>query len=578
MTIQILPPRLANQIAAGEVVERPASVVKELVENSLDAQATAIEIDITQGGHKGIVIRDNGKGIPKQELILALSRHATSKISSLDDLERITSMGFRGEALASISSVSRLTLTSKPEAQSEAWQAKAEGRDMDVTVTPAAHPKGTTIAVMDLFFNTPARRKFLRSEKTELMHIEEVFRRIAISRFDVAFTLKHNGKVIKKYPAAVNAEQQLKRIAKVCHKDFLTDALTMSLSYQSLKISGYILPFEQPQPSKDSQYVYVNGRVMRDRVINHAVRQGFDMAECHNAMFAYVFYLELPPEDVDINVHPAKHEVRFHQGRLIHDFIQRAIRDTLLEMSQGAVKVDNQMHEPSPTHDYIAPLTSVTSENISDNAFSSPSLSHGASSFRGASTSVSKQASKNYQSLVTPFHQNDDAFNYMVVDEYHLLINDGNQFYALPIVALLIKKVTENITSPPVMQPLLMPVAVTIETSDAESCDRLIEGMSAYGIAISRVQGRLILKQVSHLLRELNWSILLPELVSEWLKKTDDSLLLLIKVIGTYNKSFSTIQAQQLYVELMSESPHTNRQWLKQHAKQLPLADWINTL
>ncbi len=192
MSIEILPARLANQIAAGEVVERPASVVKELVENSLDAGATRIQIDIERGGHKLIRIRDNGSGINKDELTLALSRHATSKLKSLDDLENICSLGFRGEALASISSVSRLTLSSKPKQQEAAWQAFAEGRDMAVQIKPTAHPDGTTIEVKDLFFNTPARRKFLRTEKTEFSHIDELIKRIALSRFDVSITLTHN--------------------------------------------------------------------------------------------------------------------------------------------------------------------------------------------------------------------------------------------------------------------------------------------------------------------------------------------------------------------------------------------------
>ena len=198
MNIEILPARLANQIAAGEVVERPASVVKELVENSLDAGATRIQIEIERGGHKLIRIRDNGSGIGKEELTLALSRHATSKLKSLDDLENICSLGFRGEALASISSVSRLTLSSKPKTQDAAWQAFAEGRDMAVQVKPVAHPDGTTIEVKDLFFNTPARRKFLRTEKTEFTHIDELIKRIALSRFDVSITLTHNEKVVRK--------------------------------------------------------------------------------------------------------------------------------------------------------------------------------------------------------------------------------------------------------------------------------------------------------------------------------------------------------------------------------------------
>ena len=223
MPIQLLSPQLANQIAAGEVVERPASVVKELLENSVDAGATKIEIDIEKGGHKRIRIKDNGSGIAKDELQLALSRHATSKISTLDDLEQILSLGFRGEALASISSVTRLTLTSKTQSQSEAWEAYCEGRDMSVAVRPAAHPVGTTIDVADLFYNTPARRKFLRTEKTEFQHIEDVINRVALSYPHVSFILRHNDKVIKRY-IADKAGSMERRIAAVVGQKFIQNA------------------------------------------------------------------------------------------------------------------------------------------------------------------------------------------------------------------------------------------------------------------------------------------------------------------------------------------------------------------
>ena len=326
MSIQILPARLANQIAAGEVVERPASVVKELVENSLDAGATRIQIDIERGGHKLIRIRDNGSGINKEELTLALSRHATSKIKSLDDLEQIVSLGFRGEALASISSVSRLTLTSKTQAQSEAWQAYAEGRDMAVQIKPASHPVGTTIEVIDLFFNTPARRKFLRTEKTEFYHIEELIKRIALSRFDIAITLKHNGKVIRQYRAQTEQAHYIKRIAQVAGKVFEQDALYLESGDEQLKLYGWVLPIGQKQ---EPQYTYVNGRMMRDKLILHAIRQTFEEYAPGSDVPAFVLYLDIDAKQVDVNVHPAKHEVRFHQGRLVHDFIIQAVKQAI---------------------------------------------------------------------------------------------------------------------------------------------------------------------------------------------------------------------------------------------------------
>ncbi|HHF3129234.1 TPA: DNA mismatch repair endonuclease MutL [Vibrio alginolyticus] len=342
MTIKILPARLANQIAAGEVVERPASVIKELVENSLDSGATRIDIDIEKGGAKLIRVRDNGKGIAKDELGLALSRHATSKIHTLDDLEAIMSLGFRGEALASISSVSRLTLTSRPAAQEEAWSAYSEGRDMQVKLKPAAHPIGTTVEVLDLFFNTPARRKFLRTEKTEFAHIDELLKRIALSRFDVTINVRHNCKIIRQYRAAKNQLQTEKRIAAVCGNAFVRHMLRIELEHQGLKLHGWITTPEGARQQSDLQYCYVNGRMMRDKLINHAIRQSYEMSLKPDQFAAYVLFIELDPHQVDVNVHPAKHEVRFHQARLVHDFIYQALTDAL---AQSAVIDKPQVNE-----------------------------------------------------------------------------------------------------------------------------------------------------------------------------------------------------------------------------------------
>ncbi|MGL9774033.1 MAG: DNA mismatch repair endonuclease MutL [Sodalis sp. (in: enterobacteria)] len=331
MPIQVLPPQLANQIAAGEVVERPASVVKELVENSLDAGATRIEIDIERGGAKRIRIRDNGSGIDKDELALALARHATSKIASLDDLETITSMGFRGEALASVSAVSRLTLTSRTAAQSEAWQAYAEGRDLAVTLKPAAHPVGTTVEVLDLFYNTPGRRKFMRTEKTEFTHIDGIIRRIALARFDVAFILQHNGKTFRQYRAPSQPGQHLSRLGALCGPAFVERALSVSWQHGDLAIHGWVA---DPSGGKlpEMQYSYVNRRTMRDKLINHAIRQAYQEQLAGMQQPAFVLFLDVEPHQVDVNVHPAKHEVRFHQARLVHDFIYQAVM-TVLQQS-----------------------------------------------------------------------------------------------------------------------------------------------------------------------------------------------------------------------------------------------------
>ncbi|WDE12294.1 DNA mismatch repair endonuclease MutL [Thalassomonas haliotis] len=335
--IEILPARLANQIAAGEVVERPASVIKELIENSLDAGASKIVIEVEKGGIKKLRISDNGSGIVKEELTLALSRHATSKIKDLRDLEGIASLGFRGEALASISSVSRLTLTSKPKTQETAWQASAEGRDMKVSVQPAAHPDGTTIEVNDLFFNTPARRKFLRTEKTEFNHIDEIIRRIALARFDVAFTLSHNGKMVRQYRVARDKSYYDKRVALVCGQRFLEHAVKVDCQHGDLHLWGWLGKPSFYRSQNDLCYSYVNGRMMRDKLINHAIRQAYADLLPLEGYPAFVLFLTLDHREVDVNVHPAKHEVRFHQGRYVHDFIYSVCQRALQEQAELVV-------------------------------------------------------------------------------------------------------------------------------------------------------------------------------------------------------------------------------------------------
>ena len=345
--IHVLNSRLANQIAAGEVVERPASVVKEVLENSLDAGATRVDVEVEAGGSKLIRIRDNGSGIPADDLPLALARHATSKIVSLEDLERVASLGFRGEALASIGSVSRLTLTSNPQAQSsEGASALCEGRDMAVQVKPAPHPQGTTVEVRDLFFNTPARRKFLRTEKTELNHLEEVVKRLALSRFDVAFNLRHNGRVMHNLKAGDSQAERQRRVAAVCGPAFMEQAIAVEHERPGLKLWGWVgLPtFSRSQA--DLQYFFVNGRVIRDKLIAHAVKQAYRDVLYHGRHPAFVLYLELDPAQVDVNVHPTKHEVRFRDGREVHNFIFSTLHRALAEVRPGDQLPEHVVAEP----------------------------------------------------------------------------------------------------------------------------------------------------------------------------------------------------------------------------------------
>ena len=342
MRIQLLSPRLANQIAAGEVVERPASVIKELLENSLDSGARRIEVDVEQGGTKLLRVRDDGGGIPADDLPLALARHATSKIRELEDLEQVLSLGFRGEALASISSVARLTLTSRTAEADQAWQVETEGRDMAPRVQPAAHPVGTSVEVRDLFFNTPARRKFLKTEKTEFEHLQEVIRRLALARFDVAFHLRHNGKSVLALHEAADDLSRARRVAAVCGPAFLEQALPIEIERNGLHLWGWVgLPtFSRSQA--DLQYFYVNGRMVRDKLVAHAVRQAYRDVLFNGRHPTFVLFLEIDPAAVDVNVHPTKHEVRFRDGRMVHDFLYGTLHRAL-----GEVRPEDQLAAPA---------------------------------------------------------------------------------------------------------------------------------------------------------------------------------------------------------------------------------------
>ena len=338
MPIQQLPSHLINQIAAGEVVERPASVVKELVENSLDAGARSVQIDIVSGGQKLIRIRDDGKGIDREELKLALSRHATSKIASLDDLEAVASLGFRGEALPSIASVARLTLSSRTIDADSAWLVEADGGKVSAPA-PAAHPQGTTVEVHDLFYNTPARRRFLRTERTEFGHIEKWVRRLALSRPAIAFTLTHNRRTLLNLVAAPTKEQRRQRLASICGDTFADQCVYIEHETEGIALSGWIgLPtFNRSQP--DMQYWFVNGRSISDKTLSHAARHAYRDVLFHGRFAAYVLDLTMDPAGVDANAHPAKHEVRFRDGRRVHGVVSQAIEVALKDMRPGGHNV-----------------------------------------------------------------------------------------------------------------------------------------------------------------------------------------------------------------------------------------------
>src|SRR5665811_598204 len=356
--IRLLPDLLINQIAAGEVIERPAAALKELLENSLDAGATDIAVQLEGGGIKLLRVRENGKGIAKDELPLALMRHATSKIASLDDLQKVASMGFRGEALASMAAVAQLTLTSHTEADAHGWKVEAIDGRLSESV-PASQAQGTTVEIREMYFNTPARRKFLKSEATEFAWCEEAFKRIALSRPDVAFSLQHNGRTNWQLPALRGDQAALKRVAALLGDEFGHAAVPVSRSAANLSLQGLAALPAYSRASRDAQYFFVNGRFVRDKVASHALRQAYQDILHHQRHPAYVLFLELPPEQVDVNVHPAKSEVRFRESQGIHQFIFHTL--------QQALSTPDQLSAPAPSG--VEAPDAISSTNKLDSRF-----------------------------------------------------------------------------------------------------------------------------------------------------------------------------------------------------------------
>lgn len=549
--ILVLSPQLANQIAAGEVVERPASVVKELVENSLDGGATKVIISIEQGGQKKISIQDNGKGISKDQLSLALSRHATSKIRDIDDLERITSMGFRGEALASISSVSRLTLTSKPANQTEAWQAFAEGAEMAVELKPAAHPDGTSVEVLDLFFNTPARRKFMRTTKTEFQHIEQVVKRIALARMDVEFVVNHNQKKVLRFAGKVAPS---KRIAQVCSNQFMDNAVAVDYQFEGVRLHGFCSKIGTGMPTRDYQYTYVNDRMMKDRLLSHAIRQVYEEALAPQKFPAYVLFLDLAPEQIDVNVHPAKHEVRFHESRKIHDLVFKALTE--------AIGGDLNHCATTQNHDYIRPLTATPNTDsppldaiVADTGHLPQPKHRPSGIYRGDAVSRAEVKANNdfYQNIAetaakvypkdakAAYSQANDASNSAAESVIDSAIESttesqyraGNALLMYPhviiptlehkaskrtlkcieLVELLASIIESKMTSSTLSQPLLMPVSIALRENKALASWG--ELFVAYDFDVLATNGKVILKQVPSNLRNLPWAAVFAHLIAD---------------------------------------------------------------
>lgn len=589
MPIQVLPPQLANQIAAGEVVERPASVVKELVENSLDAGATRIDIDIERGGAKLIRIRDNGCGIGKADLSLALARHATSKISTLDDLEAIVSLGFRGEALASISSVSRLMLTSRTAEQNEAWQAYAEGRDQAVTVKPAAHPVGSTLEVLDLFYNTPARRKFMRTEKTEFGHIDEVVRRIALARFDVAINLSHNGKLMRQYRAAKDESQHERRLASICGPAFLQHALAVSWEHGDLSIRGWVADPQGARQLGEMQYCYVNSRMMRDRLINHAIRQAYQDQLKDDQLPAYVLYLEVDPHQVDVNVHPAKHEVRFHQARLVHDFIYQAVTTVLQQAGNVELPLaeetdvqvapawqpenriaagGNHFSQPAPQRERQTTEPVVARERAPQPAYQAGAgYQKREGELYGKLLQATPVAETAKQPLFppvnavqeTPLAGSQHSFGrvLMIYPPSYALVEQRQQL-ALLNLTMAERWLRQAQLCPPEEglrpQPLLIPIKLTLTKNEAAACVQHQALLEKMGLELQSDRGRVTLRAVPLPLRQQNLQKLIPELLGYLAEHQEMSPTVLsiwiASQLGSEHDVWNSSQAIQLLTEV----------------------------
>ncbi len=514
--VHALPSLLVNQIAAGEVVERPASVVKELVENSLDAGADRIEVDVAQGGVKQIRISDNGHGVYPEDMPLALSRHATSKVSSLKDLERIDSMGFRGEALPSIASVSRLTLISREQSAEHAWQLEP-GQD---ELSPAAHPVGTTVEVRDLFFNTPARRKFLKTEKTEFSHIEQTLRRLALARPDVAFHLQHNGRTVFNANKALETATQQQRIAGLVGAAFIENALYFEHSAAGLTLSGWIARPTFSRSQADMQHFYVNGRMVRDKLVTHAVRQAFQDVLFHGRHPAYVLFLQLDPVLVDVNVHPTKHEVRFREGRLVHDFIFRTLHQVLADERPQATVAETangvseaQSIRPPGSPQQVLPQQPGLGLSVAERA-------------AGYRASAEWQAPRHTPPLA-PVGETDDAevpplgFAIAQLHGVYVLAQNADGLVIVDMHAAHERITYERFKAAREgegmkSQPLLVPVSVTVSSREAELAEQQAATFGLLGMEVDRMgEQALVVRAVPPLLRDADVEKLLRDVLSD---------------------------------------------------------------
>jgi len=520
MRIHPLEPQLINQIAAGEVVERPASVLKELLENSLDAGSSKIEIDIEEGGKRLIRVRDNGYGIHREDLALALSRHATSKIASLEDLEHVVSMGFRGEALPSIASVSRLLVQSRTAEETSGWQVQGDGREKTADPEPVPHLPGTTIEVRDLFHNVPARRKFLRTENTEQKHLEGVVQRIALSRPEVELVVRRKRKALYHLRPARSEAQQLERLKVLLGEPFAQQLIGFDHSAAGLRLYGWIAEPGFSRSQADLQFFFVNGRAVRDRLLAHAVRQAYQDVLYHGRHPAFVLYLELEPAAVDVNAHPAKHEVRFRESRLVHDFLFRTVHKVLADLRPAA-------DQPAATQAHPLPGSGYSPDQRHRQSGMPLQVNEQLSQYRrlhgsmpvAATAPVYEQAEPQAQAQTVPplgFALAQLKGVYILAEnEQGLVLVDMHAAHERISYEHLKRSYQEDgIRS----QPLLVPLTLAVSCAEADEAEQRQAWFATLGFEIDR-HGReqLLVRQVPALLSDVDIEMLVRDVLSDCL-------------------------------------------------------------
>ena len=521
MSIQVLPAQLVNQIAAGEVIERPASVVKELLENSLDAGAQAIEVDIDQGGMQRIRVRDDGRGIEQDELSLALCRHATSKIASLADLEEVNSLGFRGEALPSIASVSRLQLSSRTPLQQSGWRVQSDGSDQQLSAAPVAHMPGTTVDVKELFFNTPARRKFMRTENTEFKHIQNVVRRIALSCFPVSLNLQHNQRPVFHLPAAVSREQQERRVADLCGKAFMEQSIYIEHAAAGLSLHGWVALPTFSRSQADLQFFYVNNRMVRDKLVTHAIRQAYQDVLFHGRHPAYVLFLSIDPATVDVNAHPAKHEVRFRDSRLVHDYLFRTLHETLAQVRPASDQPTPQSARPLDTLQVttaaaVAPLQSGMSLGVQEQMKRYAAL-HPATGTPVVMSSVDSVAAGEGDDFPLGFAlaQLHGVFILAQNNDGLVLVDMHAAHERITYEGLKEAQLGEGIRS----QPLLVPLSLDVSQGEADISEERQDWFSTLGFEVGRLgPEQIVVRQVPALLANSDIAALVRDVLSDLLE------------------------------------------------------------